>query len=59
MNETAVLDPELRGMLRTIADLVTGTRRPDWCDHCLHGDHRPCTRWGRDGCRCPHYDEEN
>lgn len=30
--------------------------RPDWCDHCNHGDHHVCIRWGwnADGCRCSH-----
>lgn len=59
MNETAVLDPTLRNALGLVADYITGTRaHPDWCDHCRHGDHLPCDLWGRQGCRCPHHDEE-
>jgi hypothetical protein len=58
MNETDLLpvDPEVmrafENVLRRMAD------RPDWCDHCNHGDHLPCDLWGRQGCRCPHHDTE-
>lgn len=60
MNEDDVLTLALpRGFANVIDSVLRAQAGAnDWCDHCWHGDHLPCDLWGRDGCRCPHHDEE-
>lgn len=61
MNETAfAIHPGDFDSLRAlkVALRTQFLDRPDWCDHCNHGDHAVCKEWFGPECKCSHETEE-